>query len=326
MSGPAEDDDRTARSPADEDSVVEAFARLNVWRRGSERAPHKPLLVLLALAQLQRGEGRLLRYDEVHERLGALLRDFGPPRKVVHPEYPFWRLQRDGLWEVPQRAAALARHEKRRRTRKVSMSTPREVDLSARVLREVGAEGGFPAELAARLEADPELVNRIVAQLLERHFPPSLHEDLLDAVGMPWAPVPAARGRRDPDFRRRLLRIYQHRCAVCGYDGRLESSDLGLEAAHVRWHSHGGPDEPANGVLLCTFHHKAFDRGALGLTPDHRVLVSEHVHPDAGMTRTLLVSFHGQPLGAPLPGHDRPAPAHVKWHFREVFRQPARAG
>jgi len=32
--------------------------------------------------------------------LERLLFEFGPPRKAYHPEYPFWRLQNDGVWEV----------------------------------------------------------------------------------------------------------------------------------------------------------------------------------------------------------------------------------
>ena len=37
------------------DEILKAFDRINVWSRGSERAPHKPLLVLYALGQLSRG-------------------------------------------------------------------------------------------------------------------------------------------------------------------------------------------------------------------------------------------------------------------------------
>jgi len=33
------------------DEILRRFDRLNVWRRGDQRAPHKPLLVLLALAR-----------------------------------------------------------------------------------------------------------------------------------------------------------------------------------------------------------------------------------------------------------------------------------
>jgi len=109
-----------------------------------------------------------------------------------------------------------------------------------------------------------------------------------------------------------------------GLDGQLGSVDLGIEAAHVRWHAAGGRDAEDNGVALCSFHHKAFDRGAISLDDDRHLLVSEHVR---GSTRVaeLLLDFAGHPLRAPQRGHEQPAEANVHWHRREVFREPARA-
>ena len=80
--------------------MLERFEQLNVWTRGSERAPHKPLLVLHALARLSHGQ-ESVPFTPVDEVVGALLREFGPPRKSYHPEYPFWRLQSDGMREIP---------------------------------------------------------------------------------------------------------------------------------------------------------------------------------------------------------------------------------
>ena len=45
------------------DALVQKFRDLNVWRRGDERAPHKPLLALYALAQIQSGAERLIPFD-----------------------------------------------------------------------------------------------------------------------------------------------------------------------------------------------------------------------------------------------------------------------
>ena len=84
----------------DKEDIKSRIARLNVWRRGDERAPHKPLLLLYALGRCLRGDGRLIPYAEVDRDLKKLLSEFGPPRRSHHPEYPFWRLQTDGLWEV----------------------------------------------------------------------------------------------------------------------------------------------------------------------------------------------------------------------------------
>ena len=79
-----------------------------------------------------------------------------------------------------------------------------------------------------------------------------------------------------------------------------------MEAAHVRWHCYDGPDELANGLALCSLHHKALDRGALGLTEDGRVQISSDLH-GSEMVELLLLRYTGQPLRLPQPGLERPA-------------------
>ena len=73
---------------------------INVWKRGAQRAPHKPPLLLYALARSRRNRHRFIPYREVYAKLKQLLIDFGPTRRSYHPEYPFWRLQNDGTWEL----------------------------------------------------------------------------------------------------------------------------------------------------------------------------------------------------------------------------------
>jgi putative restriction endonuclease len=38
------------------DDTIHLFDALNVWSRGDQRAPHKPLLVLYALGRWSRGD------------------------------------------------------------------------------------------------------------------------------------------------------------------------------------------------------------------------------------------------------------------------------
>ena len=81
------------------DSLRALVSGLSVWRRGDQRAPHKPLLLLYALARFSEGRRDLL-FSEVEPALRGLLDAFGAPRPAQHPEYPFWRLQNDGLWTL----------------------------------------------------------------------------------------------------------------------------------------------------------------------------------------------------------------------------------
>lgn len=229
---------------------------LRVYERGDRRAPHKPLLLLLALGRLQRGTPRLTPCVEVCRLLLPLLEAYAPPVKSRHlPELPYWHLQSDGLWEV---------------TNAERLPLQRGGFPRMAALRETS--GGLDAKWVESLQQDPRRIGELARRLLSRHFPESLHRGLLQAVGLDLAtpsdsPDPhnvLARERplRDPEFRRTVLRAYEHRCAVTGFRAALGGSYFGVEAAHVRWHSAAGPDEVSNGLVLNPLLHLLFDRGA----------------------------------------------------------------
>ena len=83
-------------------------------------------------------------------------------------------------------------------------------------LLDTDAVGSFTAEVRAALTAEPSLVAELARLLLKTHFPDSLHDDILDAVGLELDDPRATGGGRDPNFRKRVLTAYQHQCAVCG--------------------------------------------------------------------------------------------------------------
>lgn len=290
------------------DEIRAAFAEIRSFSQGGQRAPHKPLVLLLMLAAIQRGDGRWIQFETAEPLLRSLLVEFGSGSSSPRPEYPFWRLQNDGLWEIPEASLLASR---------VNAAG----DISAAALRKANARGGLPETYYQYLRGNPECVNELVAELLERSFPPSLHETLLDEVGFPW--VVLSRRRRDPRFREEILRIYERRCAVCGYDGRIGSTNFGLEAAHVKWHAAGGPDSPDNGLAMCSYHHIALDRGALTIDRDLQIQVSQHV---VGTERlnSLLFEFAGRSLRRPQAGTPEPNADYLDWHRTEVFREPAR--
>lgn len=294
--------------------LLQQLEAVNIWRRGDQRAPHKPLLLLLTLASVLRGEVRQQPYAEIDDKLRRLLIEFGPYRKSTHPEYPFWRLQNDGdFWDIPQRGEVLEDLRQRKRVD----------DVPPSVLLEHHVTGGFSQPVFDLLRRDRRLAKEIVARILQAHFPSSMHESILDAVGMPLEEVVVLRDARDPAFRDTIIRIYEHRCAICGFDGKLGMSDLALEAAHVKWHAAGGPDNEDNGLALCVLHHRLFDRGALGISKDHRVLVSQHVHGGDEVAHSV-VRFAGSLFRPPQAGSKRVAEQHIRWHYHEVFRQPER--
>jgi putative restriction endonuclease len=83
--------------------VLDAFENIRRAQRAGVYAPHKPLLILLALARVQRGEPRLVEFTGVDAPLKQLLEEFGPSSAAKSRHYPFWHLATDGngaLWEL----------------------------------------------------------------------------------------------------------------------------------------------------------------------------------------------------------------------------------
>ncbi|MCY2977208.1 MAG: HNH endonuclease [Planctomycetota bacterium] len=289
--------------------LIEKFRRVKVWQRGDERAPHKPLLILLALGHYANGDKRLIPFSEVDAPLQELLRAFGPPRKSFHSEYPFWWLQSDGIWELTNADNVEARKG--------------HTDAKKSELLKHNVAGGFTKELFDAIEANPVLIKRIAMDLLDRCFPESFHQDILETVNLQDTIETVERRKRDPRFRELVLTAYEYRCAICGLDLRMGGRELGLEAAHIKWHQARGPDTVENGLSLCSLHHKLFDRGAIGLGDDRTLLVSESVHGTEGLAHWLL-NHHGRPIRLPQRDSYAPSPEFIGWHRKEVFRSPPR--
>lgn len=292
-------------------TVLSLFENLAVWRRGSDRAPHKPLTILMALGLFSQGI-RLVEFANNEERLTELLREFGPASKSYHPEYPFWRLQNDAVWVVEADREMAAR---------ISNSG----DIPRTELRAANAAGHFSSDIEAAFAAEPRLVSEVAQLLLTAHFPESLHEDILDAVGLQlhFSSQTSRRRKRDPNFRKAVLGAYQYRCALCGLDLRIGNVTIGLEAAHIKWHQAQGPDEISNGLALCSLHHKLFDLGAFTLDYEYQVLVSEQVH-GTGQLEHMLLRHHERRLKVPAGTEQQPFAEYVNWHRLEVFKTPAR--
>lgn len=299
------------------DEILTAFANLNIWARGSRRAPHKPLLILLALGRWANGDRCPIPFADAEPRLRELLAEFGPPG-AASPEEPFWRLRRDGVWELGGTDR---------------LPAPAAPDPPGVTLLRDGVTGQFSSSVRTALDRSPGLIERVAQSLLDAHFPESMHPAILAAVGLDLSAEPCAnvgtpnvnQRRRDPRFRAAVGAAYGDRCAVCGVGLRFARSSavIGVEAAHVMWFQAGGPDDVRNGLALCALHHAAFDLGAFTVEPSGRVLVSADVCGEGA--DDALFRHHKQPLRPPAVDDDRPAAEFLDWHRDEVFRGRARS-
>ena len=281
---------------------------LNVWSRSGVRAPHKPLLLLLVLGRKSQGLPDEVSFREIEEKLKDLLIEFGPLRGAYHPEYPFWRLQNDGIWQVSSDSPLRSRASN--------------TDVPVTELRQKNARGRLPQSASDEFRASPRLLMEVAESILDSHFPYSLHEDIAAAVGL--ALKPDVRHRRDPKFRQKVLMAYEYSCAICGLDVRLRNVTIGLEAAHIKWHQAQGPDVEENGLALCATHHKFFDFGALSLTDAGTIILSRQLSGSGDFTDRVL-KHHGTAVRAPQDPEHAPGNEYISWHQEQVFKGPARA-
>ena len=172
------------------------------------RTPQASARIVCLSGNCYEVRSRLIPYSEVDSNLGNLLKEFGPKRANYRPKYPFWHLQTDKVWEIPDATQIL--HE--------SHGDVRKGDLLHH-----NASGGFPEKIARTLQNDSKLVFEIIQRLLNAHFPSTLHEDILTAVGIEYPfrvaeiessrPV-SRRKRRDPNFRLNISESV--RIQMCG--------------------------------------------------------------------------------------------------------------
>lgn len=274
------------------------MVELRQWRKGDQRAPHKPLLLLLALGAWQ--NERILRWSAVKQELGSLIEQFTTSSKRS-ASYPFIRLQSDGLWHVEGFESTKG-------------------DARVSELNEVNPIGKLSAEIVSRIENNPSAFKELVESILDE-FPSGLHSELLDCVQIQLhssTSSPQNERNRDPDFRRVVLNAYSQACSVCGYGGRMDGTTAGLEAAHIQWHAFKGPDTVNNGMALCSIHHKLFDLGSFAIDDTMRLIISSRAN-GPGLDGVLF-KHAKQQIDLPRLTENHPSQEYFNWHRREVFK------
>jgi putative restriction endonuclease len=297
------------------DELLSLLARLRQARSGDIRVPHKPLLLMWLFGRFAKTGSSMATYADVEEPVSLLINEFGPPiaspsRAWQRAAMPFVHLERE-LWDLRDGQG-----------QEIGPDAPERRGW----LMERQAQGRLRPDLEQLLSNHSTLA-AAARLLLDRHFTPVLSDLICDAVGLNLAglntePVGTGavrRRTRRPGFAEEVLRAYAYQCAMCGYDGALGRTPVGIEAAHVRWHSQDGPDAVANGLALCALHHALLDLGVLGLTDDLRVRVSSLyvARSDAGRAVDAL---NGQPLLTVRPGQATVDIVHVKWHSVQVYK------
>lgn len=298
----------TPDSPEYWADIVRSIKR---YTQGNRSAPYKPLLLLWLIGRNAAGLPTTVSFQEAEGELLELMDEhrMGATRARVENPFVYLGTDRD-LWRVED----LEGNDIAKMPQAKKMRRP--------LLEE--AVGSLAPDFEQALH-DPYVRSQVVNTLLDMCFPETQHPEILAEFNLAHLVV-AAPTLKDPEFEQTVLSAYGFCCSFCGFKGALRGRPVAVEAAHLQMPSHRGPDHITNGLALCAFHHRLFDRGALGLDRDHRILVSRQM-TRTGKGRWLMpvMELAGSQMSEPRSGYDDlPAAGYIDWHYRNLFVKPPR--
>jgi putative restriction endonuclease len=291
---------------------------LNVLRklrvdRSQGIAPHKPLLLLVVMEIIEKGDlpGNSLNLTPELAFRFIQFWSVVSHRRTQRPDVrlPFYHLKSDGVWQT--------------------LTKDNQISEFART--------------TARVEFDPDFRNlvddsefRKLARriLIDTYFEPSEHTTLASLVGLDSidtedfkqladldleAPVQAGRAIR---FRLDIVSAYNYTCALTGYRVTTIAGGSIIDAAHIHQFSSSRNNDPRNGLALCKNAHWMFDHGIWSLDDDYRVIVAHDAFDEFARDQKPLRELEGTKIQLPQNPHHWPAPAHLAWHRKhKLFQQ-----
>lgn len=287
-----------------EKSFLERIERITVYKRGNERAPHKPLYILQCIAAIQHGLPRLRPFTEIEKPLKEALIRFGLRTKSVSPQYPFWRLQNDSLAVV----VPAGPYDFRKQA----------TDPTKSSLVSLDAHGGFTDADYSLIRDDLNLQTLTIHKILDGHFPRSIHEDIIAFFDLRLSGARASDEHTESEFRHRIVTAYGNACALTGFSIEYRRSFPGIDAAHICWPQAGGNDDVCNGIAMTTLYRKLFHLGLFTIDETMKVLFCSEL-VDMGRFQ-VTDELKGKKISLPKDSKFWPSQDALKWHRKWVFR------
>ena len=307
-----------------------------------KQAPHKPFFLLIIIEMLESGglsENRI-SFGEIEKKkpfFAELIAVFNRVntskwRPSIHN--PFFHLKTNGFWhleppELQSRPAGTTPTESYLRNANATAKLDEGLFLLfimpeyREILRQTLIRHYF-----SNIRHEIEQVIEEYRTLSRDHIAGDVEEysqQLIQAVEHPFsiqrdvASVQTETPVRSAGFRRVIMEVYKHACAVCELNIRASKGESVTDAAHIIPFSVSYNDDIRNGISLCKSHHWAFDTGLISLNDDYRVIVSPSMS-EQGPTEGMLAQFRDKRIWKPEEERYHPDKDALDWHRREVLR------
>ena len=309
----------------------------------SRQTPHKPFLLLIIMEMLESGElsENRIRFREIEEKkpffadLMAVFNSENTENWQPSIHNPFFHLKTNGFWhldpaELQSRPTAITPTEAYLGNTDAVAKLDESLFLLfvmpeyREILRQTLIRTYFSNirhEIEQVIEEHRTLGREHIAGDIEEYS-----QQLIQAVEHPFsiqrdvASVQTETPVRSAGFRRAVMQIYEHTCAVCELNIRASGGESVTDAAHIIPFSVSYNDDIRNGMSLCKLHHWAFDTGLISLDDDYQVIVSPSMS-EQGPTASMLTQLRNRRIWLPRDGEHYPAQDALTWHREEVMRE-----
>lgn len=282
------------------------LATLRIDRARGNPAPHKPLLLLVIMEMLEKGE--------IESREVALSADIAfrfsvfwsvvAQRRKQPPEVrlPFHHLGSSGMWQPLTAQGDPSQDKKLTKMIRFDpsffecLSDQRFRDRARRVLIET--EPYFLPEERVALRS----------MLQIKPAAPEIREN--EEVYRK-----SVQTGRDARFRIEVVVLaYKYTCGLTGYRMTTLEMESIVDAAHIHEFRDSRNNDPRNGIALSKNAHWQFDRGLWSLSDNYRVLVNREKFIEDGVPGQRLADFVGRRIFLPSEPKYWPEPEYLGWH------------
>lgn len=296
------------------------------------QAPHKPFLLLSILDAIA-SSGITKNFIEPSFELAETFAGYWslvmPPGTSGSMSYPFYHLESSGFWHLVGKLGIP--HERGRTIGSVKLLLKYYlgarfdddlfsllvIETSRDRLRSALIETYFPPAVR-RVVSEQAVINRSAVTYEHDLLATSEQKPLYDTV---FDQKPDINKKvRDQGFRKAIVKLYEHRCALCGIRMLTPEGHTIVEAAHIVPWNESYDDKPQNGLALCRLCHWSFDEGLMGVDQEYEVLISSAVRQDSNFPGHME-TLSGRGIFKPRSSNFWPGQDRLDVHRKKIFRK-----
>lgn len=307
-------------------TYLSKFQKLNRGITQYGKAPHKPILLLSIIDEIENGNIKENKIFITPDFVATFKENFSLLVNTPHKSdfiQPFYYLQSEGFWHI-----------------KTKDNEPIKSFIRSFSLLNDKVDYGFFDEELFLLFSNSETINILKINLLDTYFSETKNQylknkgsgyiqDLEQYVLNEKTENYGLKLNFDDEeeqfvrgglFKKLVPQVYNSTCCISGMKVISNYGFSMIDACHIVPFHISKNDTITNGIALCPNLHRAFDRGLISIDRNYKVVISKHFAEDETNTYSLR-KLEGKAILLPFGEIHYPKKEYFEWHLSTVFKR-----